>query len=303
MENLPVRLIAIDMDGTLLDEDCQIPKENIRAMNEAAEAGACLAIVSGRVPEDISYFMSDAGFMDCFVLGLNGGYWLDKPHGEAIFTQYMEDGDVEQCIKILEAERVTYSTFGRSHVAISRQFTTGRELDHWGTHLKRKGHLLYTYGMDGIMQQRALGTNKIVYIDREDTARLARIREQIEKIPGVEVTSSWINNIEIMPRGVHKGTALSALAKKLHIDVAQVMAIGDNDNDIPMLAWAGFGVAMGNASNGAKAAAADNPSSDPTLVKWTVTVAVPGDAGGTITGTKIIDQMSEGLVLDTSHPV
>ena len=254
MENLPVRLIAIDMDGTLLDEDCHIPMENIQAIREAAEAGIYLAIVSGRVPEDISYFISDAGVESCFVLGLNGGFWLDRPHGESIFAQYMADGDVEQCIGILEAERVTYSAFGRSHVAISRPFLTGEDLDHWGTHLTRKGHLLYTYGMEGILQQRALGTNKIVYIDREDPARLARIRERISQIPGVEVTSSWINNIEIMPRGVHKGTALANLSKRLHIESAQVMAIGDNDNDIPMLAWAGYGIAMGNASDGAREA-------------------------------------------------
>lgn len=255
MENLPVRLIAMDMDGTLLNDDCRIPMENIQAMREASDAGIHLAIVSGRVPEDISYFLSDAGFLDCFVLGLNGGYCLNKPHGEAIFTHYMADGDVEKCIGILEEERVTYSAFGRSHVAISRPFATGKELDHWGTHLKRKGHLLYTYGMEGIHAQRELGTNKIVYIDREDPVRLARIRGQIEKIPGVEVTSSWINNIEIMPRDVHKGTALAMLSHMLHLEQSRVMAIGDNDNDIPMLSWAGYGVAMGNASEGARAAA------------------------------------------------
>ena len=255
MDHLPVQLIALDMDGTLLNEDCRMPEENIQAMREAVEAGIRLAIVSGRVPEDISYFMSDAGFTDCYVLGLNGGYCLDRPHGEAIYAQYMADGDVEKCISILEAECVTYSAFGRSHVAISRPFSTGRELDHWGTHLTRKGHLLYTYGMDGIFKQRELGTNKIVYIDREDTSRLARIREQIEKIPGVEVTSSWINNIEIMPRNVHKGTALAMLAGRLNMEQSKVMAIGDNDNDIPMLLWAGYGVVMGNASEGAKAAA------------------------------------------------
>ncbi len=255
MENLPVRLIAMDMDGTLLNDDCRIPEENILAMREASNAGIRLAIVSGRVPEDISCFISDAGFMDCFVLGLNGGYCLDKPHGDAILMQYMADADVEKCITILESEHVTYSAFGRSHVAISRPFATGKELEQWGTNLKRKGQLVYTYGMEGILAQRQQGTNKIVYIDRDDPARLARIREQIEQIPGVEVTSSWINNIEIMPRDVHKGTALALLSQRLHIEQSQVMAIGDNDNDIPMLKWAGYGVVMGNASEGARAAA------------------------------------------------
>ncbi len=255
MEHQPVRLIAMDMDGTLLNHDCLIPAENLKAMREAVNAGIYLAIVSGRVTEDISHFMSDAGFNDCYVLGLNGGYWQEKPHGKAIYEKYMDDSAVEACIRILEEEQVTYSAFGRDHIAISRPFKTGKELEHWGTHILRKGNLQYTFGMEGILKQRALGTNKLVYIDREDTSRLARIRTRIEMIPGVEVTSSWNNNIEIMPTGVHKGSALAELAKRLHLDAGQVMAIGDNDNDIPMLAWAGYGVAMGNASDGARNAA------------------------------------------------
>ena len=254
MKHLPVRLIAIDMDGTLLNEECVIPQENISALREARNAGIQLAIVSGRVPEDISYFMSDAGFDDCFVLGLNGGYWLDKPHGLPVSESYMTDAAAEACIAILESEKVIYSAFGRSHIAISRPFSNDDGQISWGTHLARKGNLLYTYGMDGILEQKKLGINKFVYVDLEDTDRLMRIRDKIEAIPGVEVTSSWINNIEIMPAGIHKGTALAALSQRLHLDAGHVMAIGDNDNDIPMLKWAGYGVAMGNATEGAKSA-------------------------------------------------
>ena len=255
MQRLPIHLIAIDMDGTLLNEENVIPEENINALRDAKDMGIQLAIISGRVPEDISYFMSDAGFDDCLVLGLNGGYWLDKPHGQPIMESYMDDGAAQACIRILESEKVIYSAFGRNHVAISRPFPDDDGSIQWGTHLARKGNLLYTYGMEGILSQKKLGINKFVYVDLEDTQRLLRIREMIMTIPGVEVTSSWINNIEIMPAGIDKGTALAALARKLNIDAAQVMAIGDNDNDIPMLKWAGYGVAMGNATDGAKAAA------------------------------------------------
>ncbi len=253
MKHLPIRLIAIDMDGTLLNEDCVIPQENVSAMCEAVNAGIHLAIVSGRVPEDISYFMSDAGFDDCFVLGLNGGYWLEKPHGLPVCESYMSNAAAGACIQILESEEVTYSAFGRSHIAISRPFATGDGQVQWGTHLARKGNLLYTYGMEGILDQKKLGINKFVYVDLNDTDRLLRIREKIERISGVEVTSSWSNNIEVMPAGIHKGSALAALAQRLHLEAGQVMAIGDNDNDIPMLKWAGYGVAMGNATEGARA--------------------------------------------------
>lgn len=74
--------------------------------------------------------------------------------------------------------------------------------------------------------------------------------------PDVEISSSWWNNFEVNPAGVTKGTALTRLADRLGIPMSQVMAIGDNDNDIPMLEQAGYGVAMGNATATAQRSAA-----------------------------------------------
>lgn len=253
--DLPIRLIALDMDGTLLNEEGEIPQENIHALFAARDKGIHLAICSGRLPGDAGCFASDAGLDDSFILGLNGSYCLDKPNGSPIFIRYMEDKAVEACLHILEAESVTYSTFGRNHIAISRPFRTGRELENWGSHIERKGLLEYSYGMDGINRQRALGTNKIVYIEREDPERLKHIRQQIMLIPHLEVTSSWDNNIEIMPSDINKGIAVKELAGRLNLSAEQVMTLGDHDNDVTMLAYAGYGVAMGNASPDAMAAA------------------------------------------------
>ena len=74
----------------------------------------------------------------------------------------------------------------------------------------------------------------------------------LHSIPGVEINSSWWDNLEIMAAGVHKGAALRCLAQRLEIPLDEVMAIGDNENDLPMLQVAGLPVAMGNAVESVK---------------------------------------------------
>ena len=96
--------------------------------------------------------------------------------------------------------------------------------------------------------------NKLLCMAR-DEAELERVRRELAMLPGLEVTSSWSMNLELMPAGVNKGMAVAALAQRLGIGPEHVMALGDYDNDVSMLAYAGVSVAMANASEQARAAA------------------------------------------------
>mgnify|MGYP002612001587 CR=1 FL=1 len=81
------------------------------------------------------------------------------------------------------------------------------------------------------------------------------VLSELAALPGLDVTSSWSMNLELMPAGVNKGMAVSALAQRLGIGPARVMALGDYDNDVSMFSYAGVSVAMANASERARAAA------------------------------------------------
>ena len=85
-------------------------------------------------------------------------------------------------------------------------------------------------------------------IEEKDTDALASLRTQIEQtVPGLSISASWINNIEINAPGVNKGQGLKVLADRLGITMDEVMAIGDGINDLPMMQAVGIPVAMGNA--------------------------------------------------------
>ena len=68
-----------------------------------------------------------------------------------------------------------------------------------------------------------------------DREKLERVRQALSALPGLDVTSSWSMNLELMPAGVNKGMAVAALAQKLGIGPESVMALGDYDNDVSML--------------------------------------------------------------------
>ena len=87
----------------------------------------------------------------------------------------------------------------------------------------------------------------VAYMDK-----LKKVKEDLAQIEDIEITSSWFNNVEIMHKGVNKGEALKALINYLGIDKDDVIAFGDNYNDLPMLELAGIGVVMGNANDEVK---------------------------------------------------
>lgn len=253
----PIRLIAMDMDGTLLAGDTwRIPPENARALRLAAARGIRLALCSGRLPDDAGFFALDAG-LDMAILALNGGCVLDHPLGPIRRSRRIEPEAMARLKRLLDGTEVLYGLFSDNALAVNRAVDGQDPALMWGAHILRQGSRgEIAYGGEATAAILPRGVNKLVVIDEGGTGVLARLRADIAReIHQVEVTSSWENNLEINPRGVNKGEALTALAAELNIPMGQVMALGDNDNDIPMLRRAGYGVAMGNGSPGALDAA------------------------------------------------
>ena len=248
-----VRLIAMDMDGTLLgNQGKQISAENLLALRDAQAAGIMLAICSGRCPEDVSFYASDAQLNDIRVIALNGGWVLDRPHGRCMDASFMTEETTLRLLKLINGyESLICGWFRGDELVLS--YEEGRRVDlglSWGTHMNRAGgKIKVTYNMTDFDAMAKAGCSKLVCIAPEDASMLPEVRRAMEEaLPELEVSSSWSNNLEIMPRGVNKGTALTKLADMLNIGMEDVMAIGDNENDLPMLEVAGYGVAMGNAT-------------------------------------------------------
>lgn len=250
----PVKLIAMDMDGTLLlpqPRQEPISAACISALHAARSAGIHLAIASGRVTDDAGFFALDAGLPDVHILGVNGSCCLDRPMGQVTENHTLPDAVVRSLIRLLTERGIEYGLFCPFDLVMSKRIVTEEDVRlHWGTYLLRPGCRCRVHAAcEGLDAALASGVNKLLVRDDRGPEVLAPLRALLEaQFTGIEVSSSWINNLEINPSGINKGSAITALAAQLGIPMAQVMAIGDNDNDIPMLQCAGYAVAMGNAT-------------------------------------------------------
>ena len=254
MHDKPVSLIAMDMDGTLLDSRQRLTPGNLAALRKAQAAGIHLAICSGRLPGDVAMFLDEAGLPDCAILSLNGAYCLKRCMEGEFFNHPLENATLEAAVAILRRARFPFGCFAQNRLAIFKgDFQV--DDDFWGTYTCGRFAPQYLYGMAGLDALRAQGVNKLLCMAR-DEEKLERVRQALSALPGLDVTSSWSMNLELMPAGVNKGMAVAALAQKLGIGPESVMALGDYDNDVSMLSYAGVSVAMANASERARAAGA-----------------------------------------------
>lgn len=252
-----IKLIAMDMDGTLLlDGGKGIPADNITALREAHQAGIHLALCSGRVPDDMGFYALDAG-VPMHILALNGTCVMDGPLGSILRSDHIADDAAHHITAIIREEPVHYGIFSDHALFISTPMSEKLLKLIFGDNILREGsRTRITFETADVEELLTQGVNKFMIFTDNAPETLQALRERIERdIPGVDVSSSWHNNLEVNASGANKGVALRALADALNIPLSQVMAIGDNDNDLPMLQAAGVSVAMGNASPSVRAQA------------------------------------------------
>ncbi len=250
--NNEIRLIVMDMDGTLLNPAQQLSGENRRALMDARQAGIRLAICSGRVPADCAAFALENGLPEMAILGLNGGLSQRTPLSPPYASHVLPARTAAAVGACFLESGSTFGIFAGNRIHVFPGRSQARDCD-WGARWEHpNGPKLIRGGDPAALAVQ--GVNKMICIE-DDPRILHRHRLAMSEDAAMQLTSSWINNLELMPAGVDKGTAVGELARELGIHSAQVMVIGDYDNDLSMFRYAGFAVAMGNAPDHVKAEA------------------------------------------------
>ena len=249
-----IRLIAVDMDGTLLDADhVTVPHRNIAALRAASEQGAALAIASGRTWSLIADAVEQLGLMDYAIVG-NGAAIQDVKGRRRIYEKSIPRGQAVEIIRLLHRERLPFEVYcaGQNYVArgdmeLVRPHCLSPEF------ARLYGEkTLFPDALETVLAGRAVEKFNIFHVPAD---RLPRVLEEVSATGPVAVANSFAQNLEIAAGGVNKGTALQALAAHLGLGPEQVMAFGDAGNDLEMLSWALWSFAMANGTREAKAAA------------------------------------------------
>ncbi len=242
------------MDGTLLSGQDDIHPDNLLAIREAMRRGVRFAVASGRSAASCGALLAAHGLPDAHIIACNGGQIMDRPYGTTLALYHLDLSAAEAAARAFAAHGLGCCLYTEDAIVYSTEQMM-REQEAW--HTKKPGMLGSRVLAGPAAMVKALRTTPMKLFgtfDPGQEAAFASAREACGRIPGVELTSSWEDNFEVMPAGVNKGAALEMLSARLGIAREEIMAFGDNDNDLPMLLWAGIGIAMANARPAVKRA-------------------------------------------------
>lgn len=284
--NLKIRLIALDIDGTLLNERKEITRENWEALRAFRDLGGKVALTSGRLPRSTFWHTQLLG-TDIPFAALNGaviGHGEQIVSGVAIhqeavlsFLDYCRNRGL-YC-HIYTTEGMIFDTPSRWNENWPEQ-NLARLENHpppaqWRLGIRKYCPALRVNDLADWVKTSAEAIYKMAVLSE---APLAEAGQDLNEISGICVTSSDPRNLEICPSGVSKGVALRQIAGMLGISLQHTLAIGDNYNDLSLFEAARFGVAMGNAPEAVKRAAQKvTKSNSDSGVAWAVRHFVLGE--------------------------
>lgn len=246
MMKVNISLIAIDMDGTMLDDDHKVSERNKEAINRATEKGVKVVISTGRIYTSARYYSRLLG-ISTPIIACNGAYVCEHDRSKVIYEKSIPLNLCKSIIKLFEEAGVYYHLFDNDNFYTKELNHSSRKYYEWNLKQKEEDRININIieSPMSILEEKDARIYKFVVVD-EDQEKLDYVRDSLLRTGELEIVSSWKHNIEIMAKGVSKGKALEELNRILNISKDSVMAIGDNYNDISMLNFAGLPISMGN---------------------------------------------------------
>jgi len=242
-----IRLIATDMDDTLLDASSSLTPRTLSALRQAMDAGAMISLSSGRMPESMLPFAESIGVNAPMIL-FNGALIYDHRTGEILYSNPIPAETALAVAKMIEAEGVYIQVYpGKGYYCHRRCEHTDRYEASIRVPCTELGVPVSEWMTGGMIKMLAIATPEII------DALQAKLRAAFPS--GVNFMKSKAHYLEIVGEGIDKGSAIRVLADKLNLSCDEIMAFGDGQNDATMLEAAGLGVAMENAVAECKAAA------------------------------------------------
>ena len=236
------KLLCIDIDGTLLDDDKNLLPQVVESLKKETEKGVKIALISGRMPAGTDLIEKELG-IQC-VKACNAG-------------SYIMMGDTCISSRTLQPKtmRIIYNEIAKkNHLPLwifreEKWFVTDidKQVKKEIEIIRYEPEVIDAEAMASKWEKEGIGPNKLLIAAESD--KIPGLYKEIEALglSDIDQASSSDIYIEIFPNGVDKGEALRAICRKLDINRNEVAAFGDHQLDIPLIEAAGIGIAMGNA--------------------------------------------------------
>jgi Cof subfamily protein (haloacid dehalogenase superfamily) len=261
-----IKLIATDMDGTLLNATQEISEGNKQAILEAQTQGVEVVIATGRNYQEASFVLMQAG-LNCPMICVNGAE-VRSMGGEVISSHPIPALEAKvAAMKLMEhgvyfevySNKGAFTNDKEKSLAVLVDIFMSANPDIDINEVLKAAEARFEHGLVQVVDDyEKLFSNEETKIYKFlafslELEKLALVRDTLENMETIVVSSSGHENLEITSTDAQKGIALEAFAASKDISLAETMAIGDNFNDLSMFKRAGKSVAMGNASDVIKA--------------------------------------------------
>ena len=243
-----IRIIALDLDGTLLDSGKNLSEVNRAALAAAAKRGILIVPTTGRFFGGMPESVRALPFVR-YAITVNGAQVYDRETDTAIVREELPLDTALAVMRYLDGFDVIYDCYqdnwGRMTAAMQERAADYAPDAHY---LKMIRELRKPYpDLKAHLEEEGHDVQKIMLFARDIAVR-SKIAEGLrERFPQLAVTASTWNNLELNSANAHKGLALQRFAEHLGLGLENCMAFGDGANDLTMVRMAGLGVAMSNA--------------------------------------------------------
>lgn len=246
-------LLALDLDGTLLTTDKRLTQRNLEAIERAQQAGTTIVLASGRHPYSMARFADMLHLRERggYVIAFNGGQLIDYATGQLLFHQELPAHVLPRIHRWARHYDLPILSF-RGNVII-----TEHPADHYVVE-NAANNRMPIEGVSNLLEAlQHLDTPPTKCLMPGNPHLLPEVEAAMKADLGheMEIYRSAPHYLELVPPGIDKGHALSRLLNIIGRTREELIACGDQNNDIAMLRYAGTGVAMGNAADEVKAAA------------------------------------------------
>jgi len=241
-----IRLVAIDIDDTLLNDDKVISEDNLLAIKKVISQGVKIVLCSGRTHRGMDEYLEKLDIYgdDQYVI-TDGGCVIESVAGRLIYKKTLSNDIYRRIDKFIVKNKLHYNAVdvsGSTYTSNNDFVDPYTILQAWEN---QKGLFIRT--PDQLPNNFEI-TKAII---NENKDKLDSITDLVNQEFGEDcyIIRTGDGFLELMPKEIDKGSALKILSKELNFDISQVMAIGDGENDIPMLKEAGVSIAMDNATD------------------------------------------------------
>lgn len=244
------KMVCIDMDGTLLGKKRRVSKESKDIIKRAYDKGVEIVVTTGRIYNDAAYYSHFLGVQSP-VIAANGAIIREKYTDEVIYENSISQEVCLELVNILKRRNMHFHFYTTDSIYCSNylnklaaELFMTKEVGY--DNFKINYHIIKSIDeWKKIFKNNNKITKCIAFSLK--SKKMVKFKEDLDGLDSIVYFGSGSHSVEINNRGVSKGKAVKVLATHYGFNKDEIICIGDNENDISMIEYAGLGVAMGNA--------------------------------------------------------